>query len=61
LSRTSGERHAELARIACERDLPEPPSRPVAGGCCERGCDPCIWDYYERALARWLERHGVAR
>ena len=21
--------------------------------CCHRGCDPCIFDYYDRALERW--------
>lgn len=24
--------------------------------CCRRGCDPCIFDYYERALERWEDR-----
>ena len=57
---TPAERHEALARIARERGLPPPPRRPVAGECCERGCDPCVWDYYERALARWIARHDLA-
>lgn len=60
MSRTSDERHDDLVRIARERELTEPPLRPIAGECCEPGCDPCVWDYSERALARWLARHGMA-
>lgn len=37
-------------------DLPRPPTRPHEDECCRRGCDPCIFDYYERALDRWCER-----
>lgn len=43
---------------------PEPPERPSDDMCCGRGCMPCIFDYYEDALARyeaklkaWQERH----
>jgi len=43
---------------------PEPPERPSDDMCCGRGCIPCIFDYYEDALARyqarlkaWQERH----
>lgn len=36
--------------------LPSLPSRPHEDECCRRGCDPCIFDYYERALERWSER-----
>lgn len=33
--------------------LPDPPQRPEPYECCNRGCCPCIFDYYEDALARW--------
>ena len=33
--------------------IPRPPSRPQDYECCRRGCCPCIFDYYEDALARW--------
>jgi len=43
---------------------PEPPERPSDDLCCGRGCIPCIFDYYDDALARyeaalraWQERH----
>jgi Oxidoreductase-like protein, N-terminal len=33
--------------------VPDPPIRPEAYECCNRGCCPCIFDYYEDALERW--------
>ena len=33
--------------------LPRPPERPDPMECCNRGCCPCIFDYYEDALERW--------
>lgn len=33
--------------------IPPPPLRPDAAECCDRGCCPCIFDYYEDALTRW--------
>ncbi|MBT9474091.1 MAG: oxidoreductase-like domain-containing protein [Pseudomonadota bacterium] len=36
--------------------IPPPPTRPHEDECCRRGCDPCIFDYYERALDRWCDR-----
>lgn len=32
---------------------PVPPNKPEAYECCNRGCCPCIFDYYRDALARW--------
>ncbi|WP_216599966.1 oxidoreductase-like domain-containing protein [Sphingomonas sp. AP4-R1] len=32
---------------------PPPPVRPEPWACCGRGCSPCIFDYYNEALARW--------
>lgn len=37
-------------------DLPQPPNKPADYECCNRGCSPCIFDYYWNALARWEER-----
>lgn len=33
--------------------IPRPPERPDPLSCCGRGCCPCIFDYYDDALARW--------
>jgi hypothetical protein len=33
--------------------FPAPPTKPDPAECCDRGCDPCIFDYYDRALERW--------
>jgi hypothetical protein len=33
--------------------LPPPPNKPADHECCNRGCSPCIFDYYWDALARW--------
>ena len=30
----------------------------MSGECCERYCDACVWDYYERALAHWETTHA---
>jgi len=32
---------------------PRPPLKPDASECCNRGCCPCILDYYWDALERW--------
>ena len=47
---------------------PVPPDEPQPGECCESGCDPCVWDFYNQELAhyrqelaRWLERHPEVR
>ena len=36
--------------------LPPKPKEPEPYECCGRGCDPCIFDYYEKSLARWKKR-----
>jgi len=33
--------------------VPDPPTRPEPYECCNRGCCPCIFDYYDDALERW--------
>ena len=32
---------------------PEPPERPTPQECCGRGCYPCVYDFYDQALARY--------
>ena len=36
-----------------EPNLPRPPNKPEPFECCQRGCSPCIFDYYWDALGRW--------
>ncbi|WP_205854070.1 oxidoreductase-like domain-containing protein [Phenylobacterium kunshanense] len=38
------------------QSLPPPPDRPEDYMCCQRGCCPCIFDYYEDAMDRWREK-----
>jgi hypothetical protein len=58
--RTPEEEHDRLVELASARGVATPPARPVPGECCDRGCEMCIWDYYERALTRWRERNAIA-
>ncbi len=37
-------------------ELPPKPTPPEPYECCERGCDPCVYDYYAKSLARWEKR-----
>jgi hypothetical protein len=39
-----------------ESALPPPPEKPEPYECCGRGCEPCIFDYYDAALDRWSAR-----
>jgi len=36
--------------------LPPKPTPPEPYECCERGCDPCVHDYYTKSLERWEKR-----
>ncbi len=45
---------------------PLPPKAPVEGECCGRGCEYCVWVYYdqaqrryEAALAQWRAQCGI--
>ncbi|MFN9711928.1 MAG: oxidoreductase-like domain-containing protein [Alphaproteobacteria bacterium] len=42
--------------MAAEPLLPRPPVPPDPETCCQRGCYPCIFDYYDTALERWEGR-----
>jgi hypothetical protein len=46
---------------------PVPPREPAPEECCQRGCEPCVFDRYYGALERyqaalelWLKRHPEA-
>ncbi len=47
---------ASLRRVSSPPTLPTAPTRPHPDECCRRGCEPCIFDYYDRALERWSDR-----
>ena len=34
-------------------NIPAPPMEPDPLECCNRGCCPCIFDYYTDAVTRW--------
>lgn len=36
--------------------LPPRPQEPLPGECCGRGCERCVYVYYEEALLRWGEK-----
>jgi hypothetical protein len=33
--------------------IPDPPEEPLAGDCCERGCERCVFTVYYEALDAW--------
>jgi Oxidoreductase-like protein, N-terminal len=57
-----------VSRADDANDLrPVPPCEPTPEECCQRGCEPCIFDRYYEALERhqqaldtWLKRHPEA-
>jgi Oxidoreductase-like protein, N-terminal. len=36
--------------------LPPRPEEPLPGECCGRGCEYCVYVYYEEAIRRWEEK-----
>ncbi len=42
-------------------ELPPKPVAPLPGECCERGCERCVFVYYEEALQRWEEKVAVLK
>jgi hypothetical protein len=36
-----------------EEGPPKPPTPPVEGECCGRGCERCVWVYYHEARERY--------
>lgn len=39
-----------------DHPIPKPPPMPDESECCHRGCEPCIFDYYDKAMERWEAR-----
>jgi Oxidoreductase-like protein, N-terminal len=39
-----------------EIKLPKKPVEPDPSECCNRGCENCVYIYYEKALKRWQEK-----
>ena len=37
------------------KKYPTKPVKPDTEECCNRNCENCVYDYYERALQRWNE------
>lgn len=37
-------------------ELPPRPQAPHHSECCGRGCEHCVYIYYEEAIRRWEER-----
>lgn len=35
---------------------PVPPEKPLAGDCCESGCDRCVFDIYAEELEHYESR-----
>jgi uncharacterized protein YaeQ len=36
--------------------LPKKPIEPDPSECCNRGCENCVYVYYEKALKRWQKK-----
>lgn len=51
-----GARIGQKAAMTPDPPLPRPPMKPDPLECCNRGCCPCIFDYYYDALSRWEDR-----
>jgi 3-deoxy-manno-octulosonate cytidylyltransferase (CMP-KDO synthetase) len=45
---------AGSGRVSVE--LPPQPPEPAPDECCGRGCERCVYVYYEEAMARWRQR-----
>ncbi len=37
-------------------EIPTKPQEPNPEECCQSCCDPCIYDYYYKALAKWEDK-----
>ncbi|MCK5921538.1 MAG: hypothetical protein KAG66_11400 [Methylococcales bacterium] len=42
-----------------QSEFPPKPVEPDPSECCNRGCERCVYVYYEEAVQRWKEK--VAR
>jgi hypothetical protein len=42
-------------------ELPPPPREPLPEECCGRGCERCVYVFYEEALQRWQDKIAKIR
>lgn len=42
-------------------ELPPRPEEPLPGECCGRGCERCVYVYYEEALQRWEKKIALIK
>ena len=42
-------------------ELPARPESPLPDECCGRGCERCVYIYYEEAVRRWEERVALLK
>ena len=42
-------------------DLPPRPLEPSPDECCGRGCERCVYTYYEEAVTRWETKVAMLR
>ena len=40
------------------KKIPPKPVKPQDSECCNRGCENCVFDYYEHALKAWKKKIG---
>lgn len=46
--------------MTSEEEPEKPPEPPLQESCCRRGCELCIFDYYDRMFAAWEDRTRAA-
>jgi hypothetical protein len=53
----TGERDPRMVQHTTRPDDPPPlpPEKPLPSDCCEGGCDPCVFESYEEALAHYRD------
>jgi len=52
----SPEINLHLLYMSKQTRLPPKPVEPKMSECCQRGCENCVFVYYEKALARWEKK-----
>ncbi|NKB38797.1 MAG: hypothetical protein GKR93_16825 [Gammaproteobacteria bacterium] len=45
--------------LIIRKSLRPRPVRPADSECCQRGCEPCVFDYYQRAMERWQQELAI--
>jgi len=47
---------AEQKAAILAQGLPLPPSKPLDSECCDHGCEPCIFDWYDQKILLWCKK-----